>query len=156
VSEIYLCVRPVLSIEDTPWMHASINAAGRNALPAGGRDTPVLAIRAAQKASQDQLRQILRSPSELSNSNPTRRNALVASMLDLLIQLAGRARRGGTDMTLHLVDEAMHDSKFSSDLATVIREIHDDWTPEQRDMMNELYGEALQSFLSYAGIGRDT
>jgi hypothetical protein len=156
VSEIYLCVRPVLSIEDIPWMHASVNAAGRKALPVGGSDTPVAAIRAAREASWAQLRQILRSPAELSNMNHDLRKELVASMLNLLIQLAGRARRGGTDMTLHLVDQAMHDSKFSSDLATVIREIHDDWTPEQRDMMNELYGEALQSFLSYAGIDRDT
>jgi hypothetical protein len=146
----------VLSIEDIPWMHASVNAAGRKALPVGGSDTPVAAIRAAREASWAQLRQILRSPAELSNMNHDLRKELVASMLNLLIQLAGRARRGGTDMTLHLVDQAMHDSKFSSDLATVIREIHDDWTPEQRDMMNELYGEALQSFLSYAGIDRDT
>ncbi|MFI7356076.1 hypothetical protein ACIBTP_19280 [Streptomyces avidinii] len=155
VRDIYLCVRPVLSIEETDWMHASVNAAGVNTFPTGGSDEPLTVLRKAGEASWKQLSKILRSPARFSNMDHDLRKELVAGMLVLLIQLAGRARRGETDMTLHIVDYSIHDKKFSSDLATIIRQIHDDWDPEQRQIMNELYGQALQAFLTYAGLDRD-
>ncbi|MET8160386.1 hypothetical protein ABZT47_28840 [Sphaerisporangium sp. NPDC005289] len=152
VSDIYLCVRPVLSIEDTDWLHASVNAVGINSLPPGGSDEPLAALMTASDASWRQLSKILRSPARFSNMDHDLRKELVASMLVMLIQLAGRARRGETDMTLHIVDHSIHDKKFSSDLATIIKQIHADWNPEQRAVMNELYGQALQAFLTYAGL----
>ena len=155
VRDIYLCVRPVLSIEDTDWMHASVNAAGINTLPPGGSDEPLTVLRTAGEASWKQLSKILRSPARFSNMDHDLRKELVAGMLVMLIQLAGRARRGETDMTLHIVDHSIHDKKFSSDLATIIKQIYDDWNPEQREIMNELYGQALQAFLTYAGLDRD-
>ena len=155
VRDIYLCVRPVLSIEDTDWMHASVNAAGINTLPPGGSDEPLIVLRKAGEASWKQLSKILRSPARFSNMDHDLRKELVAGMLVMLIQLAGRARRGETDMTLHIVDHSIHDKKFSSDLATIIKQIYDDWDPEQREIMNELYGQALQAFLTYAGLDRD-
>ncbi|MEU3931479.1 hypothetical protein AB0E85_05430 [Streptomyces sp. NPDC029044] len=155
VRDIYLCVRPVLSIEDTDWMHASVNAAGVNTLPVDGSDEPLPVLRKASEASWKQLSKILRSPARFSNMDHDLRKELVAGMLVLLIQLAGRARRGETDMTLHIVDHSIHDKKFSSDLATIIKQIYADWNPEQREIMNELYGQALQAFLTYAGLDRD-
>lgn len=155
VRDIYLCVRPVLSIEDTDWMHASVNAAGINTLPPGGSDEPLTVLRKASEASWKHLSKILRSPARFSNMDHDLRKELVAGMLVLLIQLAGRARRGETDMTLHIVDHSIHDKKFSSDLATIIKQIYADWNPEQREIMNELYGQALQAFLTYAGLDRD-
>ncbi|MGW6682181.1 hypothetical protein ACWGBO_20175 [[Kitasatospora] papulosa] len=155
VRDIYLCVRPVLSIEDTDWLHASVNAAGFNTLPAGGSDEPLAVLRTASEASWKQLTKILRSPARFSNMDHDLRKELVAGMLVLLIQLAGRARRGETDMTLHIVDHSIHDKKFSSDLATIIEQIYRDWTPKQREIMNELYGQALQAFLTYAGLDQE-
>ncbi|MFJ1897221.1 MULTISPECIES: hypothetical protein [unclassified Streptomyces] len=155
VRDIYLCVRPVLSIEDTDWLHASVNAAGFNTLPVGGSDEPLAVLRTASEASWKQLTKILRSPARFSNMDHDLRKELVAGMLVLLIQLAGRARRGETDMTLHIVDHSIHDKKFSSDLATIIEQIYRDWTPKQREIMNELYGQALQAFLTYAGLDQE-
>lgn len=155
VRDIYLCVRPVLSIEDTDWLHASVNAAGFNTLPVGGSDEPLAVLRTASEASWKQLTKILRSPARFSNMDHDLRKELVAGMLVLLIQLAGRARRGETDMTLHIVDHSIHDKKFSSDLATIIEQIYRDWTPQQREIMNELYGQALQAFLTYAGLDQE-
>ncbi|MFJ2107562.1 hypothetical protein ACIOHH_23560 [Streptomyces microflavus] len=155
VRDIYLCVRPVLSIEDTDWLHASVNAAGFNTLPVGGSDEPLAVLRTASEASWKQLTKILRSPARFSNTDHDLRKELVAGMLVLLIQLAGRARRGETDMTLHIVDHSIHDKKFSSDLATIIEQIYRDWTPKQREIMNELYGQALQAFLTYAGLDQE-
>ncbi|MEU4173225.1 hypothetical protein AB0F46_41085 [Streptomyces sp. NPDC026665] len=152
VRDIYLCTRPVLSIEDIEWMHGSVNAAGINALPEGGSSTPVTALRQAEAASRQQITRILRSPSRFTNMAHELQEELVAGMLIDLVQLAGRARRGDTDMNLYIVDHALHRTEFSADLATIIRRIHGIWTPQQRAFMNELYGEALSSFLSYAGI----
>lgn len=152
VREIFLCVRPVLSIEDTEWMHGSVNAAGINALPPGGCADPIQAIQEARIVAWRQLHRILRSPSRFSQMAHELQEELVAGMLVQLVQLAGRARRGETDMTLHIVDHSLHDTKFSSDLATIIKRIYGNWTPEQRTVMNELYGQALYAFLSYAGV----
>lgn len=69
-----------------------------------------------------------------------------------LIQLVSRARRGGTEAVLHMVDYAFHEDTWNADLETVLRRIHSQWTPQVRQRMNELYGEALNAFLSYAGI----
>ncbi len=69
-----------------------------------------------------------------------------------MIQLAGRARRGGTDMTLHLVDYAFHEDSWQSDLAGVLRPHHGSWSPDVRRQMNAIYREALAAFLAYAGI----
>lgn len=152
VREIFLCVRPVLSIEDTEWMHGSVNAAGINALPLGGSADPMQAIGEARIVAWRQLHRILRSPSRFSQMAHELQEELVAGMLVQLVQLAGRARRGETDMTLHIVDHSLHDTKFSSDLATIIKRIYGNWTPKQRTVMNELYGQALHAFLSYAGV----
>ncbi|MFC5665343.1 hypothetical protein ACFP3U_20470 [Kitasatospora misakiensis] len=152
VSEIFLCVRPVLSIEDTEWIHGSVNAAGINTLPPGGCADPLLAIETARDASWRQLQRILRSPSRFSQMAHELQEELIAGMLVQLVQLAGRARRGETDMTLHIVDHSLHDTKFSSDLSSIIRRIHGNWTREQKRVMNELYGQALHAFLSYAGV----
>lgn len=155
VRDIYLCTRPVLSIEDIEWMHGSVNAAGINALPSGGSGDPVTALRTAETAARQQIVRILRSPSRFTNMAHELQEELVAGMLIDLVQLAGRARRGDTDMNLYIVDYALHRTEFSSDLANIIRRIHGNWTPEQWAFMNELYGEALTSFLSYAGISPD-
>ena len=151
VRNIYLCTRPVLSIEDTAWLHASVNAAGTNAIRAGGTD-PLAALDGGKAASWQQLTRILRSPAQFSNMAHELQEELVAGLLVLLIQLAGRARRGETDMHLHIVDYSLHDTTFSSDLAAIIKRIYRNWTPEQRAIMDELYGQALNAFLEYAGI----
>ncbi|MFB7918034.1 hypothetical protein [Streptomyces sp. NPDC056061] len=155
VRDIYLCTRPVLSIEDIEWMHGSINAAGINALPEGGSSDPVAALLEAETVSRQQIVRILRSPSRFTNMAHELQEELVAGMLIDLVQLAGRARRGDTDMNLYIVDYALHRTEFSADLASIIRRIHGNWSAEQLAFMNELYGEALSSFLSYAGINPD-
>ena len=80
------------------------------------------------------------------------REEVAAARIVALIRLAGRARRGGTEAVLHMVDYAFHEDTWSADLETVLRRIHAQWTPEVRRHMNDLYGEALGAFLSYAGI----
>ncbi|MCX5215597.1 hypothetical protein OG689_41320 [Kitasatospora sp. NBC_00240] len=154
IHDVYLCTRPYLSIEATDWLHASVNAAGMNALPPGGSDNPVAALRAAQEAAWARLMMILRSPANFSNITTDLQEELVATMIVQLIQLAGRGRRGETDMRLFIVDESMNDASFSAGMAAIIRRIEQSWNPEQRTVMQELYGEALKAFLAYADMNK--
>ncbi|MER5215334.1 hypothetical protein ABT063_33505 [Streptomyces sp. NPDC002838] len=152
IHSIYLCVRPPLIIDDPTWMYGSVNAAGINSLPVNGCADPTEALKTARAAARDHLATILRSSPQLSTMDLILQEQMVAGMLVSLIQLAGRARRGGTNMELHFVDYAFHDETWSSDLASIIERMASRWLPEERRQMADLYGEAVNAFLSYAGV----
>ncbi|MEV1013271.1 hypothetical protein AB0I89_22055 [Micromonospora sp. NPDC049801] len=152
VRSVYLCVRPLALLNEPSEMYGSINAAGMRALPAGGSSDPVAALAAARDAAWERLRLLLRSASQFASMQKSLQEEVVAGMIVDLIQLAGRARRGGTEAVLHMVDFAFHEDTWSADLDTILRRIHAKWPPDVRKQMNDLYGEALNAFLSYAGI----
>ncbi|RFS81426.1 hypothetical protein D0T12_31195 [Actinomadura spongiicola] len=152
VRSVYLCVRPLALLSEPAEMYGSINAAGLRALPAGGASDPSRALAEASDAALDRLALLLRTAPQFTAMHKSLQNEVVAGMIVDLIQLAGRARRGGTEAVLHMVDYAFHEDTWSADLETVLRRIHSLWTPETRQRMNDLYGEALNAFLAYAGI----
>jgi hypothetical protein len=152
VRSVYLCVRPLALLSDPAEMYGSINAAGLRALPAGGALDPSQALAGAREAAWERLSLLLRTAPQFTAMHKPLQEEVVAGMIVDLIQLAGRARRGGTEAVLHMVDYAFHEDTWSADLETVLRRIHSQWTPEVRQRMNDLYGEALRAFLSYAGI----
>lgn len=152
VESIFLCVRPVLSINDLAWMHASINASGFRALTADSGDEPQAAVEAAEQAARHKLAMILCSSPQFSKMAKILQDEVVAGMLVDLIQLAGRARRGGTGMNLVLVDYAFQNATWRADLATVINRIYTSWTDEEKARMRVYYGDVLEMFLTYAGI----
>jgi hypothetical protein len=149
---VYLCVRPLALLSEPAEMYASINAAGMRALPPGGAADPSKVLAEAQDAARDRLSLLLRTAPQFTAMHKPLQEEVVAGMIVDLIQLAGRARRGRTEAVLHMVDYAFHEDTWSADLETVLRRIHAQWTPEVRRHMNDLYGEALGAFLSYAGI----
>jgi hypothetical protein len=152
VRSVYLCVRPLALLNDPAEMYGSINAAGLRALPAGGAAVPSQALAEAGDAAWERLALLLRTAPQFTAMHKSLQDEVVAGMIVDLIQLAGRARRGGTDAVLHMVDYAFHEDTWSADLETVLRRIHSLWPPDVRQRMNDLYGEALNAFLSYAGI----
>jgi hypothetical protein len=152
VRSVYLCVRPLAVLSDPAEMYGSINAAGLRALPAGGAPNPSQALAVAREAAWDRLSLLLRTAPQFTAMHKSLQEEVIAGVIVDLIQLAGRARRGGTEAVLHMVDYAFHEDTWSADLETVLRRIHSQWTPEVRQRMNDLYGEALRAFLSYAGI----
>jgi hypothetical protein len=152
VRSVYLCVRPLALLSEPAEMYASINAAGLRALPVGGSPDPSQALAHAREAAWERLALLLRTAAQFTSMHKSLQEEIVAGMIVDLIQLAGRARRGGTEAVLHMVDYAFHEDTWSADLETVLRRIHSQWTPQVRQQMNALYGEALNAFLSYAGI----
>ncbi|WP_066946624.1 hypothetical protein [Microtetraspora fusca] len=152
VRSVYLCVRPLALLNEPAEMYGSINAAGLRALPTGGSADPSQALAEARDAAWERLALLLRTAPQFTAMHKSLQEEVVAGMIVDLIQLAGRARRGGTEAVLHMVDYAFHEDTWSADLETVLRRIHSKWTPEVRQRMNDLYGEALNAFLSYAGI----
>ncbi|WP_281920344.1 hypothetical protein [Nocardia cyriacigeorgica] len=152
VRSVYLCVRPLADLSEPAEMYGSINAAGMNALPLGGSADPVAALRHAAEAASDRVTLLLRNPPQFTSMYKTLQEEIVAGIVIDLIQLAGRARRGGTEAVLHLVDYAFEADAWSADLPSILRRIHAKWPPDVRQRMNDLYGEALNAFLSYAGI----
>ena len=151
ITPVYLCTRPLALLTDPAEMYASVNAAGLAALPDIPGD-PVADLQAAQRAAWERLGLIMRSAPGFAATNGELQEEIVAGMIVDMIQLAGRARRGGTDMTLHLVDYAFHEDSWQSDLANILRRIYGKWTTGQRRKMNAIYREALAAFLAYAGI----
>jgi hypothetical protein len=152
ITPVYLCTRPLALLTDPPEMYASINAAGLGALPASLSADPIAALQAARQAAWERLGVIMRSAPGFVATGADLQEEIVAGMLVDMIQLAGRARRGGTDMTLHLVDYAFHEDSWQSDLANILRRMYDKWHPAERRQMNAIYREALAAFMAYAGI----
>ncbi|KQC35382.1 hypothetical protein UK82_26635 [Frankia sp. ACN1ag] len=156
VRSVYLCVRPLALLGEPAEMYGSINAAGLRALPPGGSADPAQALAEARTAAWERLSLLLRTAPQFTAMHKPLQEEIVAGVIVDLIQLAGRARRGGGDAVLHFVDYAFHEDTWSSDLETILRRIHSQWTPEVRTRMNDLYGEALNAFLDYAGIHPNT
>ncbi|WP_218041236.1 hypothetical protein [Acrocarpospora macrocephala] len=152
ITPVYLCTRPLALLTDPPEMYASVNAAGLRALPLQPSEDPITALADARQAAWERLGIIMRSAPGFVAARPELQEEIVAGMIVDMIQLAGRARRGGTDMTLHLVDYAFHEDSWQSDLANILRRMYDGWHPEIRRQMNAIYREALAAFLAYAGI----
>jgi hypothetical protein len=68
-----------------------------------------------------------------------------------VIQLVGRARRGGTPATIYLADGAFLDPTAGPDLASLIRRLRDRWRNDGvLDRLRELYGTTLEAFFTYA------
>jgi hypothetical protein len=152
ITPVYLCTRPLALLTDPAEMYASVNAAGIAALPHSPTGAPVADLREARAAAWARLGMIMRSAPGFISTAHALQEEIVAGMVVDMIQLAGRARRGGTDMTLHLVDYAFHEDSWQSDLAGILRRMHGSWSADVRRQMNAVYREALAAFLAYAGI----
>jgi hypothetical protein len=151
LSAIFLCVRPLALMSDPAEMFASVNAAGHTGMVPSHH--PAQALAAARQRSRDRLYLVLRAAPHFRTQDDVLQEEVVAGVIVDLIQLAGRARRGGTDMRLFLVDHAIHDESWRSDMATIIRRMYAGWSERTRADMESVYGSALTSLLrDVAGI----
>lgn len=150
LASIWVCVRPVLQLNAPAEILASVNA---TALAVGepGED-PAIVLAAQRRAAFGRLFTLLSSDPRFSRLPRYLKAEAIAGMLVDLIQLAGRARRGGTPVRLYLVDNAFHDATLGSDLPSLLRYYYNSLTPHDQAALDRIYGSTLGSWLEFAGI----
>jgi hypothetical protein len=150
LASVWVCVRPPTQLTDSAEMFASVNSHALN-IGIPGPD-PAAVLNEQRQAAFSRLYHILASDPRFSRLSRVLKAEAVAGMLVDLIQLAGRARRGGTPVELYLVDGAFHDAKFGSDLPGLLRFYYDNLTPASQRALSRIYGSTLVSWLDFAGI----
>lgn len=155
LASVWVCVRPPTQITDSAEMFASVNA---RALGDGGPSAdPVGQWTEQRRRAFSRLFHILTSDPRFSRLSKPLKSEAVAGMLVDMIQLAGRARRGGTPVELFLVDDAFHDEKLGTDLRRLLRYYYDNLSPVEQRELRRIYGSTLESWLVFAGIdGKET
>jgi hypothetical protein len=151
LASVWVCVRPPTQITDSVEMFASVNA---HALGTSESSSDPVATWAQQrKRAFSRLFHILTSDPRFSQLTRALKAEAVAGMLVDMIQLAGRARRGGTDVELYLVDGAFYDPRYGADIPGLLRYYYANLTPVEQRELSRIYGSTLTSWLDFAGIG---
>ena len=154
IGSVWLVVRPIPLLDEPPELLAHVHGrahaeATPTADPAGVLDL----MRGAAAKHFDELFSSLPYFSALPGETQL---AIARETLNGLIQLAGRARRGGDIGEIHLVDYAFHDSSGKSDLPSLIRRISTEWDRDGHlDLMRSLYGQTLEAIFDFADRRQD-
>ncbi|MFI0718519.1 hypothetical protein [Streptomyces sp. NPDC021203] len=150
LGSVWLIVRPIPLIDEPAELVAHIQARALAEHRGPTSDPRALLAKRRQVAGQ-YFDEIVRCPPYFQAQPLDVRLGVLAEILNGAVQLIGRARRGGTDATLHLVDGALLDTSGGTDLATLILQLRDKW---RRDgtlpAMRQYYGTTLDAFLAYA------
>lgn len=155
ISSIWLSIRPVPLVDEPARLLAHAGAHARHAVPPGEDFATTLARRRSE--ADRHLRSVLNSRPEFSCLPIQVRLDLTATVVVELIQLLGRARRGGTDAELNLVDGAFLGTQTGrSGWPSLIAGLRDRW---ERDgslpLLRRLYGGTLDAVLAIADYGDD-
>ncbi|GAA3121499.1 hypothetical protein [Streptosporangium carneum] len=153
---IYMVVRPVPVLDEPEELLAHIS----HRLWADTRDEdrafldlldPLDRMEERMRQAGRHFEEIVRSAQYFGSLPEWVQLGIVAEIIVGLVQLVGRARRGGTPGEVHLVDDAFFDSRSRSDLPTLIGRLRERWTEDrQLDRLLALYGPTLQAFFDFA------
>lgn len=150
LGSVWLIVRPIPLIDEPAELIAHIQSHAL-AVHRGPSGDPQALLARRRRAAGQYLDDIVRRPPYFQAQPLDVKLGVVAEIMNGAVQLLGRARRGGTKATLHLVDGALLDSAGGTDLATLIHKLRDAW---RRDgvlaAMHRYYGTTLEAFLKYA------
>lgn len=149
IGSIWMMIRPVPLIDEPAELLAHINA---HALT--GTDPLLLPWQELARRNREGGRyfeQIVTGYRYMSALPKRAKLALAAELIITMIQLVGRARRGGTPGVIHLVDYAFLDTRGASDLPRLIRELRAEWASTGvLPLMLDLYGATLEAFFAFA------
>ena len=149
IGSIWLVIRPVPLIDDPAELLAHVNAAAH--AEAGTHLQPWLELVRRREVAGRHFDDLVNSQRYLQALPKAAQKAIAAELIITLIQLVGRARRGGTPGVLNLVDYAFLDPRGGSDLPRLIRELREDWRRSGAlPQMNAYYGATLQAFFDFA------
>jgi hypothetical protein len=150
---IYLVVRPIPIIDEPAQLLAHINhrlwAESLQDRSAGAEPLDVLEGR--MKDAGLYFAEVVRSAQFFRSLPDWVQHGVVAEIIVGLIQLVGRARRGGTPGDVHLVDYAFFDTRSRADLPSLILQLRQKWENNgQLERLLDLYGPTLRAFFDFA------
>jgi hypothetical protein len=151
LDSIWVCVRPIRLIEEPSVLVAHTGAHAR--LRRDPSDEPAAELAERHLLAARHLEKINRANPAFSRLPVDVRTAVFADVFVDLIQLAGRARRGGTDTTLYLVDNAFHadGSAPGSSFGALFLNLRKLWAElGVLGTVTALYGTTLASFTDFA------
>ncbi|QEV37274.1 hypothetical protein CP978_00530 [Streptomyces nodosus] len=148
LASVWVGLRPVTDLHSPEAMYASINATAIHAACPGPDPARMLAIQS--RAARRHLHTLLRSDSRFSRLPRYLKTEILAGILVDLIQLAGRARRGGTPVQLYLVDNSLLDTRLGSDFPSLLRSYYDGLTETEQASLRRVYGSTLTAWLDFA------
>lgn len=154
IGSVWLVVRPIPILDEPPELLAHVySRAHAEATPTEDPAAVLDLMRITAAKHYDELFSSLPYFRCLPGETQL---AIARETLNGLIQLAGRARRGGDVGEIYLVDYAFHDTTGKSDLPTLIRRIRAEWQQDGHlDLMRFLYGQTLQAIFDFADQRQD-
>ncbi|MGN9846928.1 hypothetical protein ACTMTI_53455 [Nonomuraea sp. H19] len=157
---IYMVVRPVPVLDEPAELLAHINhRLWSDTLKAEpNHREPLDQLEHRMRRAGQHFEEIVRSAQYFRSLPEWVQLGVVAEIMVGLIQLVGRARRGGTPGEIYLVDDAFFDPSGRSDLPSLVGRIRNRWQAAgELDRLLSLYGPTLQAFFDFADrMGRTT
>lgn len=150
LGSVWLLIRPIPLIDEPAELVAHIQSKSLrlNSEPTG---SPLEVLAARRKDAGLFFDEITRSLPYFRTQPVEVRVSVAAEIINGAIQLIGRARRGGTSATLHLVDGSFLDAGPGADFATLVQLLRRAWQSDgELELMKRLYGNTLDAFFTYA------
>ncbi|GAB3971037.1 hypothetical protein GCM10029978_045470 [Actinoallomurus acanthiterrae] len=149
IGSIWLAVRPIPMVDEPDELLAHVAAHALD--DAAPSESPWEELARRKSVAGQYFEQIVTSERYFRSLPSRAKKAVAAEMIISMIQLVGRARRGGTPGRIKLVDYAFLDPQGRSGLPRLIRDLKADW--DERGvlpLMQSLYGTTLDAFFSFA------
>jgi hypothetical protein len=150
---IYLVIRPVPILDEPTELLAHVSRrlwAQTRTSDTTGRD-PLGIIRNRLADAGRLFDEIVCSAQFFRSLPDWVQEGIVAEIIVGLIQLVGRARRGGTPGEVRLVDDAFFDERGNSHLPILIKRLQRRWeSTGELGLLLELYGPTLRAFFEFA------
>lgn len=148
LASVWVGVRPLTHLHEPSVMYASINACG---VAAGAVSADPAGMLASQRSAAVRQRELLlRTDPRFSRMPKFLKTEVLAGILVELIQLAGRARRGGTPVELYLVDHAFFNQQLGCDFPRLLRSYYGQLDTGEQDILRRVYGSTLTAWLDLA------
>ncbi|WP_189094378.1 hypothetical protein [Nocardia jinanensis] len=151
LDSIWVCVRPIKLIDRPAALVAHTGA--KALLGRDASDQPAAELAERHELSASHLELINRANPAFSRLPRIVRVAVFADVFGDLNQLIGRARRGGTDTTLYLVDNAFNPdgSAPGSSFHALFTHLYHSWERlGEIDTVRQIYGTTLDAFVRFA------
>ncbi|MFM9596525.1 hypothetical protein ACKI1J_42145 [Streptomyces scabiei] len=148
LASVWVGVRPLTHLHEPSVMYASINACG---IAAGTVSADPAGMLASQRTAAVRQRELLlRTDPRFSRMPKFLKTEVLAGILVELIQLAGRARRGGTPVELYLVDHAFFNQQLGCDFPRLLRSYYGQLDEDEQEILRRVYGSTLTAWLDLA------